>query len=152
MLRALRPARTRPLARIARAVASGLGVSVLLRQPHGFEGLGLVVKLAVAQELAVPERDNDEDPAAHGGPASRPAAMLPRSHEYVVATVDESFRLGAVLVPLVEPSLERFAHAVVTAVDPGIRPMWGFMPLDLRIAGLDDHLGQRREQCLLVHV
>ena len=123
-----------------------------LREPHGFAGRCFVVELAVAQDLAVAESDHDEDPAAHGCPASRPATMLTGSHQYVVATVDESFRLGAVLVPLVEPSLEGFAHAVVTAVDTGIGPLRVFVPLDLGIAGLGDQLGQRREQCLLVHV
>lgn len=107
----------------------------LFPQPDGFEGRCLVVKLAVTQDLSVAERDHDEDPAAHGCPTSRPATMFPSNHEYIVATVDESIRLGAVFIPLVEPLLPRFAHAVVPAVDAGIGPLRVFVPLDLGITG-----------------
>src|SRR3954452_9756182 len=78
--------------------------------------------------------------------------MFPGDRRHGVATVDESFRLGAILVPPVEPSLERCAHAVVTAVDTAIGALRVFVPLDLGITGLGDQLGQRREQCLLVHL
>jgi hypothetical protein len=64
--------------------------------------------------------------------------MFAGNQQHVVAAVDESFRLGAVLVPLVEPSLKRFAHAVVTAVDMGIGPLRVFVPLDLGIKAHKD--------------
>src|SRR5262249_28172018 len=114
----------------------------LLRKAHGFEGRCLVVELPIAQDLAVAEADYDEDPAAHGHSASCPATTLPSNYQYVVATGDESPRLAAVLVPLVEPLLERLAHAIVTAVDTSIGPLWVFVPLDLGIAHLRDELGQ----------
>ena len=73
-------------------------MSVLLRQPHGFEGLGLVrVGRASHDDLAVPELVDinvgdihDCDPLAL--PAAASSAM---THDHVVARVDVLARISS---------------------------------------------------------
>src|SRR5689334_14302451 len=44
---------------------SGLGVSVLLRQPHGFEGLGVVPEEIDRDDPAVPDRGDSREFHVH---------------------------------------------------------------------------------------
>src|SRR3954453_19281837 len=73
---------------------SGVGVSVLLRQPHGFEGLGLGRKYPKPPEPAIahcPDMPNaffDRDSAL---PAQRPNV---EGRDYVLSCVDPFLRVS----------------------------------------------------------
>src|SRR3954447_20122601 len=78
---------------------SGVGVSVLLRQPHGFEGLGLGRKYpkppepAIAQRPDMPPAFLDRDPAL---PAQRPNV---EGRDYVLSGVDPFLRVSREVTP-----------------------------------------------------
>ena len=61
---------------------SGVGVSVLLRQPHGFEGLGRRRIGGHARDLAVLQRHRSASSCSKGAPLSLPRAVLPAQREH----------------------------------------------------------------------
>src|SRR3954447_4933317 len=76
---------------------SGVGVSVLLRQPHGFEGLGVIPEVLDHHDLALAKRLDvrDLDACVRATTDARPP--VPRDHP--ITSVDQADRLHFTGVP-----------------------------------------------------
>ena len=98
-------------------------MSVLLRQPHGFEGLSLVVVVRHFFDLARPQR------AYHAHPAGKVRCRFPcPSHATMnrpMARFSPTGRTSRVLqaptLPTLHPDPDPFADTVVSAELPGVK-------------------------------
>src|SRR4051794_5593833 len=72
---------------------SGVGVSVLLRQPHSFEGLRLVVVVVDPRDLAVPESGDDGVLALDADATPAPSGPHNDERNDLIASVNEAHKL-----------------------------------------------------------
>src|SRR4051794_13770221 len=86
---------------------SGVCVSVLLRQPHGFEGLRLVVVVVDPRDLAVSESGDDGVLALDANATSAPSGPHNDERNDLIARVNEALKLHRValegLAPVRQP-------------------------------------------------
>jgi hypothetical protein len=95
---------------------SGLGVSVLLRQPHGFKGFGLRLKDARPNDSTTPQRKDVVDSGLDGAPGATPTSVCASDCDNAVAGIDEFCDFGVPKLPRVDPAepeaLRRFDATV----------------------------------------
>jgi hypothetical protein len=114
--------------------ASSEALHAYSRSPHGLEGLSLVVKVAEAHDLAVPEGEQlvGMRPDLSSADCS-PAHLKPDYQHLIETTVEDPPHLEPVLVEAVEPSFERLPNPPAASEGP---PLLALAPLDLRVAQL----------------
>ena len=144
----------RPIATFQRWIAlvpesSGVGVSVLLRQPHGFEGLCMVVKRPVVDDPAVLEsEDVGKGRKSNSIPVCRIFEWTRMERNDTLACVDELVQVDTDPLRRLYPGSRRLRMKLS-------RPRYGSPTWSGRIAFLIDGVGSvkrdgdlRREDAL----
>ncbi len=90
---------------------------VLLPQPGGFEGRGPLCELVHADDLAVADRVDVEQPGVDLDPASSTTSPQVQRHDHAIALVDELLVSHLVLVPRAFPARQAGPNRIVPRAD-----------------------------------
>ena len=115
-------------------------MSVLLRQPRGFEGLRMIQVAGYSDSL--PESDGPDvvDDHLHGCTATAPRGEEPGSYEDVVSQILKFQRFPAELSEGIAHLCEPAAETFVAVEGPGIEQFRNWSQIDVRVQVLEDRL------------
>jgi hypothetical protein len=118
-------------------------VSVLLRQPHGFEGLARIVISVPLDDLSFPEAPDRSTKKFNGGGTACDRCVEPGERDEFLARFDELLLIDADTLEGREPVRAEAAHACVTtevAFSEYVREATDELEFNLGVRHLQDAL------------